>query len=70
VIQAAAKKVLAATEGFETDYVAVVHPETLEPVTEIGAMARVLVAGAFGKGSKRVRLIDNGPLFPVSARML
>ncbi len=65
-VASAARKVLADTAGFEIDYVAVVHPETLEPVTQIGAMARVLVAGAFGRGSKRVRLIDNGPLFPIS----
>lgn len=70
VIQAAAKKVLAATSGFETDYVAVVHPDTLEPVSEIGAAARLLLAGSFGTGAKRVRLIDNGPLFPVTPKML
>lgn len=69
-IQAAARKVLKATTGFETDYVAVVDPETLEPVSEVGAMARLLIAGSFGTGARRVRLIDNGPLFPVSAKGL
>lgn len=69
-IAAAARKVLAATSGFETDYVAVVDPDTLEPVDQIGAVARVLLSGSFGTGKKQVRLIDNGPLFPVSAKML
>ncbi|MFZ9887893.1 MAG: pantoate--beta-alanine ligase [Myxococcota bacterium] len=62
----AAEEVLAAAEGFTTDYVAVVDPRTLEAMDMLGSGARCLLAGSFGHGPEQVRLIDNGPLFPMT----
>lgn len=66
-LTSAARKVLKDTPGFELDYCAVIDPETLEPITELRGHGRIVVAGAFGAGRRRVRLIDNGPLFPPAA---
>ena len=51
----AGERVLAEVPEFSVDYLAVVHPETLEPLQEWVAGARALVAGRFPS----VRLIDN-----------
>jgi pantoate--beta-alanine ligase len=47
--------------GFAIDYLAVVDPETLEPIETLTAPARVLVAVRLGP----IRLIDNLELVPV-----
>jgi len=52
---AAGKKVLASVPEFVPDYLAVVHPETLEPISNWLPGARAIVAGRF----PTVRLIDN-----------
>ncbi len=49
------EKVLAEVPEFEPEYLAVVHPETLEPLQEWVPGARGIVAGRF----PAVRLIDN-----------
>jgi pantoate--beta-alanine ligase len=56
----AARAVLDAESAAEVDYVEVRHPKTLEPVSELGTGARLLIAAKLGG----VRLLDNGPLFP------
>jgi pantoate--beta-alanine ligase len=56
----AARAVLDAEPAAEVDYVEVRHPKTLEPVSELGGGARLLMAAKLGG----VRLLDNGPLFP------
>ncbi len=52
---AAGEAVLATVPEFVPDYLAVVHPETLEPITDWVPGARAIVAGRF----PTVRLIDN-----------
>jgi pantoate--beta-alanine ligase len=52
---AAGEAVLATVPEFAPDYLAVVNPETLEPITEWVPGARAIVAGRF----PAVRLIDN-----------
>jgi pantoate--beta-alanine ligase len=54
-LTAAAKKILAAEPQVRMDYFEIVDPETLQPVTEIGATALVAVAAFVGT----TRLIDN-----------
>jgi pantoate--beta-alanine ligase len=48
--------------GIEIEYLAVVHPETLEPLEAVLPGARALVAVRLGE----IRLIDNLELAPVS----
>jgi len=52
---AAGRNVLASVPEFVPDYLAIVHPETLEPISEWVPGARAIVAGRF----PTVRLIDN-----------
>jgi len=52
---AAGEAVLASVPDFVPDYLAIVNPETLEPITEWVLGARAIVAGRF----PTVRLIDN-----------
>jgi pantoate--beta-alanine ligase len=47
------------------DYVAVVDPDTLEPVATVGRPARALIAGRVGA----TRLIDNCPLLPCAEEL-
>jgi pantoate--beta-alanine ligase len=54
------KEIIGAFPQNEIDYVAVVDPETLEDVTEIGVPARLLMAVRV----RGTRLIDNGALEP------
>jgi pantoate--beta-alanine ligase len=63
-IESSARAVLMETSGFARDYCAVVDPNTLERVTEVRDVSRLLIAGSFGTGRRQVRLLDNGPLFP------
>lgn len=44
--------------GMEPDYIALVHAETLEPINQLVAPARLIAAAKLG----RVRLLDNLPL--------
>ncbi len=53
--QSAGERVLAEVPEFETEYLAVVHPDTLEPILDWVPGARAIVAGRF----PTVRLIDN-----------
>jgi pantoate--beta-alanine ligase len=46
--------------GMQIDYVAIVDPATLQPLSRVNAAARVLVAARHGP----VRLIDNMPIEP------
>ncbi len=55
----AARAVLDQEPGVDVDYVVVRDPRTLEPVEDLDAGARLLLAAKVGG----VRLIDNGPLF-------
>jgi pantoate--beta-alanine ligase len=55
---ASAVEARVAAAGARVDYVAVVHPESLRPVTHAGPGSRVLVAAFVG----RTRLIDNAAL--------
>ncbi len=58
-----AKAALARTKGLDLDYCAIVDPRSLERVFSVRGPARMLLAGQVG-GKDKVRLIDNGPLFP------
>ena len=49
------ERVIGATEGVKLDYLALVHPETLDPVSDAEDGHAVLVAARVG----RTRLIDN-----------
>jgi pantoate--beta-alanine ligase len=62
-VTTAAKKILEATPGFTTDYCVVVDPISLEPIKKLDGVARLLIAGSFGRGKNAIRLLDNGPLF-------
>ncbi|MES2124395.1 MAG: pantoate--beta-alanine ligase [Gemmatimonadota bacterium] len=55
VLHRAAIAVFAETEGVQPDYVAIVHPDTLAPVTHAGPGTVVAVAARVGA----TRLIDN-----------
>jgi pantoate--beta-alanine ligase len=59
-VRQAIEAVLLDTPGLRPDYVAVVDPETLEPLERLDRPARALIAARLGK----VRLIDNAPLVP------
>ena len=60
-----ARAILDLEPSFATEYVALVDPTTLQPVDALGERpARLLIAGRLGK----VRLIDNGPIFPIAWR--
>jgi pantoate--beta-alanine ligase len=50
----AARGVLALAPGVEVEYVAVVDPDSFEPVARVGGLARILAAARIG----RTRLID------------
>ncbi len=56
----AGERVLAGVPEFSPDYLAVVHPETLLPLSRWVSGARALVAGRFPE----VRLIDNLEVYP------
>ena len=58
VVRETMEAVLRDTPGVTPDYVAVVDPATLEPLTRLTGRARALIAVRLGK----VRLIDNAPL--------
>jgi pantoate--beta-alanine ligase len=57
-VRAAMEAVLSATPGLRPEYVAVVDPESLEPLARLDRPARALLAARLGA----VRLIDNAPL--------
>ncbi|HEX2513407.1 MAG TPA: pantoate--beta-alanine ligase [Chloroflexota bacterium] len=59
-VRRAIEAVLLDTPGLRPDYVAVVDPESLEPLERLDRPARALIAARLGK----VRLIDNAPLVP------
>ncbi|HEX2325689.1 MAG TPA: pantoate--beta-alanine ligase [Chloroflexota bacterium] len=59
-VRQAIEAVLLDTPGLRPDYVAVVDPESLEPLERLDRPARALIAARLGK----VRLIDNAPLVP------
>lgn len=59
----AARAICDAERAFETQYVALVDPQTLAPLRWLEREGRLLIAGHLGK-RPRVRLIDNGPLHP------
>jgi pantoate--beta-alanine ligase len=64
-LTASARAVLDLEPSFSTEYVALVDPTTLTAVDALGERpARLLIAGRLGK----VRLIDNGPVFPIAWR--
>lgn len=55
LLEAEMRDVLALHPGIAVEYIAIVSPENLEPVSEAGADSVVVVAGRVG----RTRLIDN-----------
>jgi pantoate--beta-alanine ligase len=59
-VRQAIEAVLLDTPGIRPDYVAVVDPESLEPLERIDRPARALIAARMGS----VRLIDNASLVP------
>jgi pantoate--beta-alanine ligase len=59
-VRQAIEAVLLDTPGIRPDYVAVVDPESLEPLQRIDRPARALIAARLGS----VRLIDNAALVP------
>jgi len=61
-LAALGRETLSAVPEIAVDYLAVVDPETLEPVEMVGTGARALLAVRLGG----VRLIDNVPLVPRS----
>jgi len=54
-LRAAALTALASEPAAKLDYLEIVHPDTLEPVTDLAQGALVAVAASFGS----TRLIDN-----------
>lgn len=61
-LRAAAREVLEAQDGVETDYVEIVDDLTFVPVERLGPTARLVVAARVGG----VRLLDNAPLRPAN----